>query len=346
MSAQRRLAVLPVDDARGASTRYRVLAYLPALRAAGFDPHVHDPLRTRGTLAGAARIADLTRDVAAASRAEVVLVHRKMYPPPFAGRLRRAASRLVLDIDDAVDLPPPGRELDRRTRERYRRNFDATAAAADLVVCGNAELERRVPHERTVRLPTPVDTARFRPDALGPPRPLTLGWVGHSDNLRYLERLLPVLRELAGRHPAFSLIVVADRPPAIDGVPIEFRRWSLEQEISCFDGIAVGLMPLEDGEWARSKCAFKAIQYMALGIPPVVSPVGMNREVVEHGISGFLAADAGQWIEAIETLFSRPELAASIGAAGRRVVERRYSLAANAPLLIDALRGVGRTARC
>jgi glycosyltransferase involved in cell wall biosynthesis len=333
-----RLAVLPVDDERGASTRYRVLAHLPALRAAGFDPHVRYPLRAEGPLSAAARVADLTRDITTVSRAEVVFVHRKMYPPPFATRLRRAANRLVLDIDDAVDLPPPGRGDDAGTRERYRQNFEATVAAADLVVCGNAELERRVPHDRTVRIPTPIDTTRFHPDHIGPAEPLTLGWVGHSDNLPYLERLADPLRELTRRYPGLRLIVVADRPIEIEGVVVEFRPWSLDHEVSCFAGISVGLMPLLDTEWARAKCAFKAIQYMALGIPAVISPVGMNTEIIEHGVSGFLADDGAGWVESIDTLLGQPERAHAVGQAGRRIVEQRYSLSVTSPALVEALR--------
>lgn len=339
MAEPGRLAVLPVDDARGASTRYRVLAHLPALRAAGFDPQLRYPLRAGSALSSAARVLDLTRDIASAGRADATLVHRKMYPPAFAARLGQASRRLVLDIDDAVDLPPPGREIDDATRERYRDNFEATAHAADLVVCGNAELERRVPHERTVRIPTPIDTERFRPAAVGAARPLTLGWVGHSDNLPYLERLADALRELTARHPGLRLVVVADRAPEIEGVSIEFRPWSLDDEVACFAGIAVGLMPLEDSAWARSKCAFKAIQYMALAIPAVISPVGMNNELIEHGASGFLADRPTEWVEAIDALLTRPELAGEIGLAGRRVIEQRYSLDVTSPALVAALRG-------
>ncbi len=97
------------------------------------------------------------------------------------------------------------------------------------------------------------------------------------------------LRELASRHPDFKLIVVADRPPRLEGLPLEFRRWSLEGELECFRDIGIGLMPLDDTPWTRAKCAFKLLQYMALGVPAVVSPVGMNRDVVAPGENALLA---------------------------------------------------------
>jgi glycosyltransferase involved in cell wall biosynthesis len=123
---------------------------------------------------------------------------------------------------------------------------------------------------------------------------------------------------------------------------VEFRRWSLETEISCFDGIAVGLMPLDDTPWARSKCAFKAIQYMALGIPAVASPVGMNVEVICTGENGFLPRSEDEWIGQLDTLLSDRALAARIGAAGREVVEQRYSLRVVSARLIELLAAVIR----
>ncbi|MEJ2189033.1 MAG: glycosyltransferase family 4 protein, partial [Acidobacteriota bacterium] len=230
------------------------------------------------------------------------------------------------DFDDALYLPPPSVPQDERTRKRYRKNFLATVAAADLVICGNRELERHVTQKRTEVLPTAVDCERFRPDTVRSTEAPIVGWVGHADNLPFLEGLAEPLREVARRHPGFRLVVVADRPPRIEGLPIEFRVWKLEDVISCFDGIKVGLMPLDDTPWTRAKCAFKALQYMALGIPPVVSPVGMNREVVEDGDNGFLAETGDDWVRSIDVLLGDHQLARRLADDARKKVEKNYSL--------------------
>ncbi len=334
----RGLLVLPVGDATVASVRYRVLAHLPALEAAGFAPRVRLAPPSRSGPAGRiSRLLDLVRDIREPGPERTVFVHRKTYPPWFAARLRRPGRVLVYDMDDALDLPPPGREPAPALAERHRVNFQATMSAADLVVCGNAELAAKVAHGRTRILPTPIDTDRFRPGAAAPPAGPALGWVGHSDNFAYLEGLGEALREVSRRHPRTKLVVVADRAPSIPGIDLEFRRWTLDTEISCFDGIGVGLMPLHDTPWARAKCAFKAIQYMALGIPAVASPVGMNREVIRDGVSGFLPGDERAWVAALDTLLSDPERARAVGAAGRRAVEERYALASASRALIGWL---------
>ncbi len=343
--AAARIRMLPVDDARGASTRWRVLAHRPALERAGFETRVDYPIGRGRAPAAAWRILDLAWDAFGPRDADVLLVHRKTFPPPFDGLLPHPGRRFVFDFDDAIDLPPPGVDLGDAERRRYRRNFEATAAAADLVICGNDELERRVPHDRTVVLPTPIDAERFRPGAVAGPSGPAVGWVGHSDNLDYLERLGGALRELSRRHAGLEVVVVCDRRPVLAGVRVTYRPWSLDRELEGFAGIGVGLMPLEDTPWARSKCAFKAIQYMALGIPAVVSPVGMNREVVTHGENGYLAARERDWVDAVDALLADRELAARIGRAGRETVAARYALDAISPRLVDAIREVLAGAR-
>lgn len=332
--------MLPVDGPRGASTRYRVLAYRPALEAAGFETLVRFPREraAAGPARPAWRAVDLLQDLLGSAVEDLLFVHRKTYPPPLAPLLRRRGRPVVFDMDDALDLPPPSRSLGPSALRRYRANFEATVGAADLVLCGNRELTARLPHERYELLPTPVDTDRFSPAALGPPAAKTLGWVGHADNLDYLAAIAEPLREVARRHPGLRLVVVADRPPRLRGLDVEFRAWSLEREVACFEGIAVGLMPLADSPWARGKCAFKALQYMALGIPAVVSPVGMNREVIAHGENGFLAGSAEEWVEALDGLLSDAALAARVGAEGRRTAVREYSLDVTATRLIGFLR--------
>ena len=328
MMAARRIKMLAVNDERGASTRYRLLAHRPHLEAAGFATVVRYPWRRAGSdLAGPIlRAADLARDLLSPATEDLLFIQKKTYPPHLAKLLRRGDRPVLFDMDDALDLPPPSRSLDPSARRRYRANFEATVRSANLVLCGNKELASRLPHRRFELLPTPLDTVRFSPEAVGPPGAKVLGWVGHGDNLAYLEGIGDALREVARRHRELRLVVVADREPSLPGLDVEFRPWSLENEVSCFSGIGVGLMPLDDTPWARGKCAFKAIQYMSLGRPTVLSPVGMNSELIRDGENGFLAADPSEWIEALDSLLSDPSLAARVGEAGRRTVLRDYSL--------------------
>ncbi len=340
LSDLRHLLLLPSGDAERASTRYRVLAHIPAFHEAGFSTEIRFPL----TLSRSSstyylwRTLDLTRDLRRSKDVDLLFIQRKLYPAPLAPWLSRSGRPpMVFDMDDALDLPPPRKTLSARGRNRYRRNFLATVTAADLVLCGNRNLADRLPHDRFEILPTAIDTNRFTPGAVGPATGPILGWVGHTDNIGYLESLSEPLLEVARRHPGLRLVVVAERPPSLPGINVEFRRWNLDQEINCFRGIRIGLMPLDDSPWTQAKCAFKAIQYMALGIPTVASPVGMNREVIQDGTNGFLPGDSRAWVEVLDSLLSQPAMATRIGAKGRITVERSYSLTVVSRRLVEIL---------
>ena len=329
-----------VGDEAVASTRYRIMAHLPALRAAGYDPKITFQ-KTRPAsrlLRSPLRLLDEIRDLRQAAASDLLLIHRRCYPGMLAPLLRRKNRPMVFDIDDAIYLPSPVETNSRIARYRYRRNFDTTAAAANLVLCGNRVLAERIgKRKRKVIVPTAVDCGRFHPDAFEAVEHPTAGWVGHSSNLAYLEALAGPLKEIAWRHPGFKLIVVADRRPRLEGVPIEYRPWTLENEVECFKGIGVGLMPLDDTPWTRAKCAFKLLQYMALGIPSVVSPVGMNREIVEHGRNALLAIADEDWVNGLDELISQPAKRREIGCAGRETVEKSYDLPVVSDRLLKAL---------
>ncbi|MEE4272570.1 MAG: glycosyltransferase family 4 protein [Thermoanaerobaculales bacterium] len=335
---ERRLGVLVVGDETVASTRFRVLAHRDALAAAGYRVEVafQRPRPASRLLRAPLRLIDELRDLRRHRGADLLLVHRRCYPPRLARVLARRGAPVVFDVDDALYLPSPAEPQTASARGRYRRNFDATAAAAELVLCGNAEIAGEVAHERTEILPTAVDCDRFRPEALaGGGEGAGVGWVGHSSNIGYLEALAEPLRELAVRRPDFRLIVFADEKPRLEGVPMEFRRWSLAAELDGFRDMKVGLMPLVDDAWTRAKCAFKLLQYMALGLPAVASPVGMNRQVVQDGHNAVLASSGAEWVAALERLLVDAQLRRRLGEAGRETVVRKYSQ----PVIADRLVG-------
>ncbi len=126
----------------------------------------------------------------------------------------------------------------------------------------------------------------------------------------------------------------------LPGIPCEWRRWSPESEVTEIGQLDIGIMPLPDEEWVLGKCALKALQYMALGVPTVASAVGANRDVIEHGQNGLLASTDTDWIESIGALVRSPELRARLGQEGRRTVEERFSMRRGASALAAVVRGV------
>ncbi|MEM7310972.1 MAG: glycosyltransferase family 4 protein, partial [Planctomycetota bacterium] len=271
------------------------------------------------------------RGRARARRYDVVWVEKELFPwlPALADlALGRFAKRLVLDYDDAVfhryDQHP--RALVRRV---FGRKIDALMRAADLVLVGNSYLgdrARAAGAKRVEHLPTVVDTERYAVPSEAPAPAPTIGWIGTPRTAAYLERVAPVLASVCSASGARVRLIGAgpDALGEIEGV--ERRPWSAESEVADLQDIDVGIMPLPDEPFERGKCGYKLVQYMACGKPVVASPVGANRDIVEHGGNGFLADGEDEWSNALSQLVLQPALRRRLGAAGRGLVERRYSL--------------------
>ena len=206
------------------------------------------------------------------------------------------------------------------------------------MVVGNdwlAEAWRRWNGEVAV-LPTAVDTAAYRVEEL-PERPV-IGWIGSAGNLRYLEAIAPALGQVVRRFPGVSIAVCCEEPPDLPGLPIRYVPWSPAAEADFLASITLGVMPLDDGPWERGKCSFKMLQYLAAGRPCVVSPVGMNREVLAQAEVGLAATSSGEWVAALSAILADRAGAQQFGIAGRALVERRYSLEALTPRMAGLIR--------
>jgi glycosyltransferase involved in cell wall biosynthesis len=338
----------------GPSSRYRIFQFLPYFEANGIDCVVDSlfdetyfqilsvrPSAIRLILKVPYVLACFIKrlwTLLTLGKRDLILIEGQLFPylPLLAERLLRwCRYRTVIEMDDAIYL----------TRG-HQKKIPALLAMAKGAIVGNellASYARKFsPHVWVV--PTVVDTERFIPDRLPPAgssgqssETITLVWMGLAYNLKYLDVLAPALRALQSRFH-LQLRVVCSRPPHMQGVNIEFRPWVGEREVSDLQDAAIGVMPLEDTEWARGKCGLKLLQYMAVGVPAIASPVGVNRDIITTGDNGFFASTEQEWYDRLELLCRQPQLRRHIGLAGRRTVEERYSLAVWGPRLAEVYR--------
>ena len=302
--------------------RYRVEAFAWALREHGLalEPV---PLR-RGTFRR-------VRQLRAACRADVVLLQRKLLPLWQLRMLRRAAPCLIYDVDDAVF----GRDsFHRKPHESWQRlaRFWATVYAADAITVGNDYLRHRaasyVEPDRVHVIPTCVEPKRY-PLAQHHRRggAVRLVWIGQLATLPSLQGVQPQLAAAGAGLPGLELRVVCDGSPRLSGVRVVPRPWSSATEAAELAACDVGICWLPDDDWSRGKCGLKVLQYMAAGLPVVANPVGVNRRLVMHGQTGFLATGPAEWASAISQLARDPQLRQQMGDAGRRLVEEQFSVA-------------------
>ena len=158
-----------------------------------------------------------------------------------------------------------------------------------------------------------------------------LGWIGQRSTASFLAPYAPLFERLAAHGKAHFKSVGIDAQNL--GLPMAFIPWSEETEVDSVSGFDIGIMPLVDEAFERGKCGYKLIQYMACGLPVVASPVGVNRQIVEHGVNGFLAETRAEWEKALQTLLADAGLRQRMGQAGRQKVERQYCIQVTGPTL-------------
>jgi glycosyltransferase involved in cell wall biosynthesis len=325
-----------VDSPEHVCCRYRVTAFRPFLERAG---HALELRPWPQSWWGRLRLPGELR------RADAVLVQRRLLPGWQLALLRRAARALLFDFDDAVFLRDSYSRRGLHSRTRLRR-FAAVVRAADAVVAGNDFLRaaalRWAPPGRLHVVPTCVDTGRY--PLAGHTRAgegVQLVWIGSSSTLRGLEAVRPLLEQVGRRCPGLRLRLVCDRFLELRHLPVLARPWSEAGEAEELAAADIGISWVPDDLWSRGKCGLKVLQYMAAGLPVVANPVGVQADLVRHGTTGFLVDTAEGWAAAVGRLARDPDLRRRLGAAGRRVVEREYSVGAGAARWLAVLDGLG-----
>jgi glycosyltransferase involved in cell wall biosynthesis len=276
---------------------------------------------------------------------ELVHVQREtalLGPAIFERWMRVMRVPYVFDFDDAIFLPNASEANRLFSFLKFPRKTAAACRLAAHVMAGNdylAEYAMRF-NQRVTVVPTTIDTEKYQParPRRESPRP-QLVWTGSPTTVRYLESLAGVLRRVRERHD-FTLRVIGAPRVSLPGIDVEMMPWTPETEASALQGAWAGLMPAPDDAWARGKCGCKALQYMAVEIPAVCSPVGMNARLIRDGENGLLASSEDEWVERLSLLINSAELRRRLGQAGRETVKNWYSAEVQAPRVNQIFRSV------
>lgn len=335
--------------AQAASTRQRLLQFVPGLRDAGIEVEWtglldDDYVRAlgtgekypRGRIAGsyARRLWSLLSE----APGDLTWVYVDLFPYIPAWLESLLLSRrgpVVFDMDDAFFL-----QYDDHRRSLVRTmlggKLGRLLSRADAVTCGNPYLRDYAARfcERAIVVPTVVDTSQYTPRSEDAGPPLIIGWIGSSSTWPNVRPLLPLLRQLCRNGDVRFRVIGAGAGAEADKFDgLDLVDWSEATEVAEVQRMDIGIMPLFDHPFQRGKSGYKLIQYMACGLPIVASPVGVNCDLVREGTNGFLAVDAEQWGASLGRLIADRELRQRFGAAGRILAEESYSLSSQLPRL-------------
>ncbi len=279
--------------------------------------------------------------LSAASKADFVFIFREaspIGPPVFEFILSKIfKKKIVYDFDDAIWLPNTSEENKTVSILKWHSKIKAICRWSHVVSCGNTFLcdYARKYNTNVVLNPTTIDTETLHnPDLYAPlkarQKMITIGWTGTHSTLKYLDGILPVIEALEKKLPGqFRFVIIADKRPAFSFPSFDFVAWNKATEIEDLLYFDVGLMPLSDDVWSRGKCGLKALQYMALGIPAVVSSVGVNSSIVDHGVNGYLCRNDEDWETSLTKLITNPDHGHQLGRAAREKILRYFSVESN-----------------
>ncbi|MBL7962518.1 MAG: glycosyltransferase family 4 protein [Flavobacteriales bacterium] len=247
----------------------------------------------------------------------------------FEKAFRRSRAKLVFDFDDAIWLQNVSAANKAWSWMKDPGKTSRLIASSDLVFAGNAYLAdyARGFNPAVEVVPTTIDTEEYQPRAERREGPVCIGWSGSITTIQHFQYAIPALkaiRERFGERVTFR--VIGDGSYRGPELGIEGLPWRRETELDDLRAMDIGIMPLPDDEWARGKCGLKGLQYMALGIPTLMSPVGVNAEIVQDGANGYLPRTTDEWVQRLSLLVEDADLRGRLGQAARRTVEERYSV--------------------
>ena len=266
---------------------------------------------------------------------DYVFIHREaapVGPPVFEWLIIKVfGKKVIFDFDDAIWIKNTSSTNSVISWFKRYRNAENVCVWAWKVSCGNDYLANHARQFNTnvVVNPTTIDTEKHhnRVKAFSKEK-LTIGWTGTHSTIKYLDALIPVLKRLESEYD-FNFLVIADRAPDFELKSLQFTPWNKQTEIDDLLKMDVGIMPLKDDKWANGKCGFKALQYMALGIPAIVSPVGVNTKIVDHNVNGWICNADVEWEEILRTVLEKKVELNDFSASARIKIERHYSVKSN-----------------
>lgn len=276
----------------------------------------------------------------------IVFIQKVLLPRVYLRLLRLLKKKIVFDFDDSIYLTQQAATDNSGSSIKNlieKRLFSHTIMSSDLIIVENNYTKKYTEryNSNIIIITGPIDTDRYTPASnaasKGDPGRICIGWIGTPANTPYLEPLFPVFRRLYRQYPDVYFKTIGALSLDLPDINLQQVIWNLETEVHEFREFDIGIMPLPDDEWSRSKGGYKLLQYMAIGIPSVASPVGINAGIIRNGENGFLAGDEDEWYESLSFLIVNADRRKAMGAQARKIAEQEYSFDIAAPRLIESL---------
>ena len=354
------LALMPALYDTSPGQRYRLEQWEPLLRERGVeitfaafeDEELHAMLYKRGMMPkklqlvtnALGRRLSLVRKVKDYDLVYLLREAALLGPPVFERLIAQSGVPMIFDFDDAIFVSYRSPSNGYLSYLKFASKTKTICRIASHVMVGNpylADYARQV-NDRVTVIPTTIDTEKYRvPERKKKDGPVVIGWTGSHSTVQHLDTMRGALKKLAEKE-LFRLRVIGTPSYECAPVDVEAMPWRAETELEDLSEIDIGMMPLPDDRWSKGKCGLKALQFMALGIPTICSPVGVNTDIIQDDQNGFIAATEDEWVEKLTRLLRSAELRQRLGHAGRVTVEEKYSAITQTPRVYEIFKSVLR----
>lgn len=273
------------------------------------------------------------KDVSRANEFDIIFIHRDallLGSTYFEKQFRKSKAKLIYDFDDSIWLGDTSDANKKLGWLKYPGKTAKIISISDMVFAGNKYLANYASYyNNNVKIvPTTIDTDEYKrdPNVKHDEGKVCIGWTGSITTIKHFEFAIPILKKLKEKYGnRIAIKVIGDKNYANEELDIKGQGWSKENEISELSSFDIGIMPLPDDEWTKGKCGLKGLQYMALEIPAIMSPVGVNTEIIKDGVNGFLADKEAEWVEKISFLIDNEKERKEIGKEARKTILEQYS---------------------
>jgi glycosyltransferase involved in cell wall biosynthesis len=271
-----------------------------------------------------------------ATQYDVIFIFRESFfvGGPFFERIfKLLGKKIIYDFDDAIWLPNVSDENKKFLFLKAPNKTSSICKMANVVITGNEYLSNYAKqfNSNVFIIPSTIDLNYYQTNhSKAKKEAITIGWSGSSTTVQHFKILIPVFEKLKLKYAdKINFVVYGDPNYKNEILDIQGIKWTHESEVETINNFDIGVMPLPDNQWTQGKCAMKGLQYMALKVPTIMSPVGVNKKVIQHGVNGYLAENEKDWIECLELLINDAQLREKMGDAGYMTIVNEYSVEAN-----------------
>ncbi len=340
------LAIVQHRKGRSPGQRFRFEQYIPILEANGYEIIFSNIISEKDDAVFYSRgryIAKLLiviksfrhrlRDLRLAKKCNAVFIYREAFmlgTTYFEKRLAKLDVPVIFDFDDSIWLNDTSEGNQNLAWMKKPEKTAEICKYSDLVMVGNQYLSDYAKqfNPNVVVIPTTINTEYHKFTSVEKPKDkICIGWTGTTTTVKHYETSIPVLQKLKEKYgDKIYFKVIVNHAEWTRDIEVKLSTWTRESEISELCEFDIGIMPLPNDEWSQGKCGFKGLQCMSLEMPVVMSPVGVNKDIVNHGENGFLANTDDEWFEQLCNLIDSPELRRKIGLQSRKTIEEHFSV--------------------